>query len=323
MLESQISYETTLDHMMKLLSFSPSVVITDGHPDYPSSVLGKEMAIGMGVQQVKIQHHEAHSYAVLAENDLLNEDRVLSIIWDGTGYGDDGQVWGGEFFEYADYKHRRVGQWAYYPHILGDKMSLEPRISAFCLARNIEGAEPLLTDKFEVNAFNNYDKLLKKGYMQSSSVGRIFDGVSSLLDITDYNTYEGEAAMYLEALAITYLDKNMDFNDTYEISVSEMGVLKTTDLITGIVKDKLDGYDNGYIAAKFHLSLAHVILAFLHEFNYQKVVFSGGVFQNNLLVDLIYKTLSDKYSVYFHKDLSPNDECIPFGQLIAWQVLSK
>ena len=128
--------------------------------------------------------------------------------------------------------------------------------------------------------------------------------------------------MYLEALATTYLDDNLNFDAYYDISISEKGILKTSDLIKGIVKDKICGIENGYIAAKFHLSLVQVILTFLRKFNYQKVTFSGGVFQNSLLVDLIHKTLNDKYSVYFHKYLSPNDECIPFGQLIAWEVLN-
>ncbi len=322
-LESQVSYEATLDHMLRLLDFSPSTVIIDKHPEYPSSIYGRDIADKWNIPLIKVQHHEAHSYAVLAENELLNTENVLSVIWDGTGYGLDRQVWGGEFFEYCDHKHHRVGQWEYFPHILGDKMSLEPRLSAFCLTKDIMEAEPLLVGKFDPIAYNNYRILLNKGYLNTSSVGRIFDGVASILGITDHNTYEGEAAMYLEAVATEYLDGNTQFNSYYNVSILENGILKTQDLIKGIVIDMLKGFDKGYIAAKFHFSLVKVILSFLEKFNYHKVVFSGGVFQNNLLVDLVHTTLSDKYSVYFHKYLSPNDECIPFGQLIAWQILKE
>ena len=142
------------------------------------------------------------------------------------------------------------------------------------------------------------------------------------LDIKDYNTYEGEAAMTLEAMATKYFESHPDYNEKYDINISEKGIVHTGDLIAGILTDKLDGNDPRQIALKFHLSLSDVVRKFLITFDIQKVVFSGGVFQNSLLVDIICKSLSDKYSVYFHRELSPNDECIPFGQLIAYQMLS-
>jgi hydrogenase maturation protein HypF len=322
-LESQISYEITLKHMMRLLSFRPSAIVVDAHPNYPSTLMGNGLAETYDTEFIKIQHHEAHSFAVLAENDLIDEDRILSVVWDGTGYGDDGQIWGGECFDYTDYDHLRIGRWEYYPHILGDKMSLEPRISALSLVKNIDDAEVILKNKFSINELKNYKKVMHAGRLMTSSVGRIFDAVSSLLDVADRNTYEGEAAMRLEAIAIRYLKVNSGFDALYNVYISGNGIISTFDLFSGIVKDRINGYEAGYIAAKFHLTLVYVIQKFLTRLNYQKVVFSGGVFQNNLLVDLIEKTLSDKYSVYFHKHLSPNDECIPFGQLIAYQVLKK
>jgi hydrogenase maturation protein HypF len=322
-LESQVSYETTLDHMMNLLSFTPEEVITDLHPDYPATILGDKIADRGGIPRKRVQHHEAHSYAVLAENNLLDDDRVLSVVWDGTGYGRDGQIWGGEFFEYSEYAHHRVGQWMYYHHILGDKMSLEPRISALCLIRDVQNNEGLIDKKFEDRELRNFDVILQKGKLYASSVGRIFDGVSSILDLTDYNTYEGEAAMYLEALAVTYLEDHTDFKEHYDVGISETGVINTSELISGILQDKNQGLDRAWIAAKFHVTLAFIIENFMKKFKYKKVAFSGGVFQNNLLVELIIKTLIGNYSVYFHKDLSPNDECIPFGQLIAHQVEDK
>jgi hydrogenase maturation protein HypF len=321
-LESQLSYETSLEHMMNILSFSPSAVLTDLHPDYPSADYGIKIATRLKIPLIKVQHHEAHSYAVLGENDLLEEDRVLTVIWDGTGYGKDGQVWGGEFFNYSRYKHTRVGHWAYYPHILGDKMSREPRISALCLTNNTENATQVLKNKFQSAELDNYNRLLNKTDFYTSSVGRLFDGVSSLLGFTDYNTYEGEAAMYLQASAIEYLEKNREFNDKYLIEITLTGHIVTQDLFAGVIKDKLDGKEAGYISAKFHYTMVHVIENFLETYSYRKVAFSGGVFQNNLLVDLINELFSGKYSVYFHKDLSPNDECIPFGQLIAWELLT-
>jgi hydrogenase maturation protein HypF len=320
-LESQLSYEASLDHILGLLNFKPSVILTDGHPDYPSSILGKEIAERNGIPDLKIQHHEAHSFALLAENDLLDEKKVLSVVWDGTGYGIDGHIWGGEFLEYTGNGHKRIGHWEYYPHILGDKMSKEPRISALCLQSQTGGYNEIIKDKFNPDEYRNYSKILKKERLLTSSVGRIFDGVSSILDIVDYNTYEGEAAMLLESLATEYLENHPDYHEKYDVEITDKGGVRTRDLISGILDDKLRGVNPAQVALKFHISLVEVIQKFLIKFDMQSVVFSGGVFQNSLLVDLIYKKLNDKYSVYFHNELSPNDECIPFGQLIAYQIL--
>jgi hydrogenase maturation protein HypF len=322
-LESQQSYEATLDHILGLLNFNPSLILTDAHPDYPSSLLGKEMADKKRIPDLKIQHHEAHSFAVLAENDLLEEKKVLSVVWDGTGYGTDGHIWGGEFLEYTGIDHKRIGQWEYYPHILGDKMSKEPRISALCLQSQTEGYDGIVKNKFSPEEYSMYCRILKKKDLLTSSVGRLFDGVSSLLDIVDHNTYEGEAAMVLESLATEYLKNHPEYHEKYDVEITEDGAVRTRDIISGILEDKLCGVNRAEIALKFHISLVEVIQNFLIKFDMQNVVFSGGVFQNSLLVDLIYIRLNEKYSVYFHKELSPNDESIPFGQLIACQMFER
>ena len=320
-LESQSSYAAALEHMMGILDFEPALIVTDNHPDYPSTILGQELSEEKGIPLKKIQHHEAHSYAVLAEHDLLDQKKVLSVIWDGTGLGLDGQIWGGEFFDYSLGEHTRVGHWSYFPHILGDKMSLEPRISALCLANGIEGSENILRNKFTAEEFANYRQLIRRGTLLTSSIGRLFDGIASMLEIKDINSYEGEAAMFLEASAVDQIANQTGLPPTYSIHISESGIVQTQDLVTGVVKDISDGLEKGQIAARFHASLVKVIQDFLERYNYEKVVFSGGVFQNNLLVDSIIKMLSDKYSVYFHKDLSPNDESIPFGQIMGCKML--
>lgn len=322
-LESQLSYETTLDHLKNLLDLSPLSILIDLHPDYPASRLGLEMAERLQIPVMKIQHHEAHSFAVLGENHLLDDEGILSIVWDGTGLGNDGRIWGGEFFDYSKGKHTRIGHWEYFPHILGDKMSLEPRISALCLSGTMNSIPDLVTKKFHSRELKNFERILKKETLLTSSAGRIFDAVSSFLGITDYNTYEGEAAMYLEALAVKYLDKHSDFKANYDLTISSSGIVKLSNLVTGILSDIQERKSTGHIAAKFHFTLVHIIRKFIDSSGHRKIAFSGGVFQNALLVDLILKTLSDKYSVYFHNKLSPNDESIPFGQIMAWEMMKK
>ncbi len=322
-LESQNSYDKCLDHMTKLLGFTPSVVVTDLHPDYPTTSKGELLAQNYHAELYKVQHHEAHSLAVLGENDLLDKKNILSIVWDGTGYGEDGQIWGGEYFHYDGHKNLRIGHWGYFPHILGDKMTQEPRISALSLSCQLQDSFDLLKDKFDQFEWTNYRTLLRSVKIRSSSVGRIFDAVASLIGISDINSYEGEAAMRLEALAENYLFEKSDFNEYYKISISENAIISTTDLISGIIGDILKEKNSAYIAAKFHISLVEVIRNTAYILKYSKIAFSGGVFQNGLLVDLIIKILGKEYNLYFHKQLSPNDECIPYGQLMAFQKLKK
>ncbi|MCU0348531.1 MAG: hypothetical protein MUC59_16460, partial [Saprospiraceae bacterium] len=185
----------------------------DAHPDYFSTQLGEELAANWGAKTARIQHHEAHFAAVLAENDLLRSpEPVLGIIWDGTGLGSDGQIWGGEFFLKAksggdsksppDLSIKRVAHLDNFDFLLGDKMPREPRISALSLCKGMAEAESVLVTKFTPNEWSLYNRLLRNGStLQTSSMGRFFDGVASLLGLGDVQSFEGEAAMRLEQAA--------------------------------------------------------------------------------------------------------------------------
>ena len=129
--------------------------------------------------------------------------------------------------------------------------------------------------------------------------------------------------MRLEVIAEKYLSENAGFNEYYKVGITDNGLISTTDLISAILSDIIIGRNSDYISAKFHFSLIEVIRSIADADNYIKIAFSGGVFQNSLLVDLIINKLSEKYNLYFHKKLSPNDECIPYGQLMAYQQLKR
>ena len=203
---------------MKLFNVQPQKVIVDKHPKYASTQFGRDLSTTLKKPIEQVQHHIAHFGAILGEHNLLAQDEpVLGVIWDGTGFGDDGNVWGGEFFKYEDFQFQRCAQFEYFDFILGDKMPKEPRISALSACWNIEGAEYFLKDKFSEVEWQVYSKLLaKENPLQTSSLGRIFDAVAALIGIMDVQSFEGEAAMRLEALAIKYsiLNHFVNINST-------------------------------------------------------------------------------------------------------------
>ncbi len=321
--ETEKSYTGTLRHFLHLLQCNPDIILSDMHPEYPSTRYGMTLSKELNVPFFKIQHHLAHFAAVLGENRLLkSENPILGVIWDGNGYGDDLHLWGGEFFVFKDSRFSRKAHFTYFDAILGDKMPKEPRISALSCCWSIDRAAQLLRNKFSATEWQVYQKKLGNSKnLKTCSVGRIFDAVASLLGIMDKQTFEGEAAMQLEALAQDYFDTdNVQMDECYFSKKSYLNTIPTQDLLRGIVHDILNGKENDFIAAKFHFSLMRLIGFVAQELKIEQIAFSGGVFQNSLLVDLILIHLKDDFELFFHKDLSPNDENISFGQLMYYTI---
>ena len=317
----QQNYQHCLDHFYRLLNIQPEVILTDKHPDYFSTSAGMDLSKAINVPIRHYQHHEAHFAAVLGENNLLSFDKpVLGVIWDGVGLGNDGQIWGGEFFIYKNHEFERCHHFGYFDYLLGDKMAKEPRISALAATVGLEDAEGLLKKKFSRTEWLNYQIILqKKGNLKTSSAGRLFDAVASLLDLSDISTYEGEAAMYLENLALNYFrNHGLHLAETYFSDEGKSLEISTGKMLTELISDVIKGREKGFIAAKFHYSLAVLIRNITMKLNIQNIALSGGVFQNSLLVDLIKKQLNPDQNLFIHRQLSPNDECISFGQLCCY-----
>ncbi|MEO8412356.1 MAG: carbamoyltransferase HypF [Ginsengibacter sp.] len=316
--ESQQMYKDTLTHWMKLYEVEPCCLISDKHPGYFSHQYALEIAKENNCEIEFIQHHRAHFAAVLEENTLINSKQaVLGVIWDGTGLGDDGNIWGGEFFKYENNAMLRCYYFDYFPVITGDKMALEPRISALCASSETWPQTGFLREKFTESEWNNYQALITTTTLFTSSVGRIFDAVASLLNICDKQTYEGEAAMYLQAMAEEYVDENgFKMDDSYFKEGAHYYRIPTATLLQGVITDIEKNKAKNYIAAKFHYSLVSLIDIVAKNVKVEKICFSGGVFQNALLTDWIQHEYGNKYDLYFHKNLSPNDENISFGQMI-------
>jgi len=313
--EAQKNYETTFKHLSSILQPRFDVVVTDKHPGYFSTGFGKKTARKDKIKHLEIQHHKAHFLSVLGENNLLkNTDKILGVIWDGTGLGDDGNIWGGEFFIYqSGHEIQRGGHIGEFDFILADKMVKEPRISALAIMHHLPETEGLLHQKFTQTEWQVYQKLLKSTRLKSTSMGRLFDAIASILYDYDVHTYEAEASMKLEKHASDFL-----------VTHTTESYLKNTQLpdnlvnfiIKNIINDIQNNTKKDEIAAKFHLTLTDYIWKIAENHQIDQIALSGGVFQNALLVDLIINTKPKEKKLYFHKEFSPNDEGIPFGQII-------
>lgn len=319
-LASQTAFIHTNRHLLKLLKAKPSLILADEHPGYFVSQLGNDMALSENIPLQTIQHHRAHFGAVLAENNLLNiQDPVLGVIWDGAGYGDDKQVWGGEFFLYSSNNMQRIAQFDYFPQLLGDKMNREPRLSALSLLKFLP-KQDLLRPHFSTEEWQYYLQLIDHpADLLTSSVGRLLDGIASLLGICHINTYEGEAAMRLEAAA---RNCTLEIGQYYPIPLKN-NRLDFRLMLQDLLEDIEQNETIDFIAKKIFYSLAITIDRVSRYFNIDRIAFSGGVFQNALLTDMIIELLADKKQLYWHQQLSPNDECIGFGQLACYYTMLK
>ncbi len=317
--EAQQNYRRVLDHFLSLLKARPAAIIVDKHPDYFPTQLGQSLATEWDVPLVHMQHHQAHFYAILAESGLLaSSEPVLGVIWDGTGLGDDGHIWGGEFFTYQDGRIERMTHLPYFPFILGDKMPREPRISALALSTGNAKAHPFLQRFFTDEEWRIYQTLLSAGSrLQTSSIGRLFDGVAALVLGISHQTYEGEAAMQLERAADAYFrEHGLSMRYAY-LADDKLPDNFTAFLLEAVLTDLQKGYAPEFISARFHLTLVRYIAAVAQRAGIRHLAFSGGVFQNTWLVDLLVRFLGKEFRLYFHRRLSPNDENVSFGQLVG------
>ncbi|MDX1828552.1 MAG: carbamoyltransferase HypF [Lutibacter sp.] len=303
-------FSEMVNSFIKIFEQNPQVVLVDKHPLYHSTTFGKEFSKKNNVRLVEIQHHKAHFAAVLGEHNLFDK-KVLGVVFDGTGYGDDNAIWGGEFFNYEANEINRISHFEYFNWLLGDKMSKEPRISLLSLATS--DIDEILASKFTLKELKTYKTLKQLNNLKTSSVGRLFDAVASILNITDYNSYEGEAAILLENLVADY---NLKYCKSYIHNFERE--ISSKEIINNIAIDIEKGINKQKIIVNFIFTLADLIIKIAKTNNYKHVAFSGGVFQNSTLVDMILELASEEIKLYFHTNLAPNDENISFGQLMYY-----
>ncbi|MDH5381313.1 MAG: carbamoyltransferase HypF [Cyclobacteriaceae bacterium] len=315
--DTELNYNKVLDSFTSLVQFEANEILIDMHPGYYSSMLGERKALEKDLPLLKVQHHEAHFMAVLAENNLIHtETPLMGVVWDGTGLGYDSSIWGGEFFTYDDFDLEHIDQFPQFSHILQDKFSKEPLLPALSLlytfCNDLKINENALLKSLTKREIGFYSNLLKSRHnLKTSSMGRVFDGIAAILGFKGDNTYEGEAALYLQSLAENYALKHGAVTS------------RLTNSIAGFPDflEQLISYSNNHnlyqqLSYEFHLWLVGYIKKMAMLYGHTRIAFSGGVFQNSLLTDLLKIVLKPQFELFFHKNLSPNDESVSYGQLI-------
>ena len=297
----------------RLFDAKPRQLVCDLHPDYLSTNYAEQRSKRDGLPLLRVQHHHAHMAACMADNGL--DEPCIGIIWDGTGYGGDGTVWGGEFLCGGYSGFERGGHLRHIRLPGGDKATKELWRTAISL---LNAAGESAEDFFPPKAVKRVETLLSVDLNcpKSSSMGRLFDGVSALLGIKTEASYEGQGAVLLEAAA----DENVQRVYPYSIYEEEgCFVLDHSAMISALCVEKRQGVPVGEMAAAFMNTLcamAAELCEMIREKNgLRKVVLSGGTFQNQYLLKRLTELLRDKgFEVFRHRRVSCNDEGISFGQ---------
>ena len=304
-------YQDSIHKYENLFGTTAKTILIDKHPQYQSSILGKEFTEKWNAELIPSKLISVNFASVLGEHNLFDsEEKILGVVWDGTGFGEDNFIWGGEFFSYHNYKMQRLTHFEYVDCIAADKMAKEPRLSLLSMLPETE--KHIAKDKFSETEWNIYNKMLANNSLKTSSVGRLFDVVASLLLGIDTISYEGEAAMLLENQARNY--QGSDYIDF--LSGIEYQTIPTKIIIQNIHKAVLEGLPQEHITNSFIHTLALVIIKKARQNNYSCITCNGGVFQNAILVEkLLQMTEDTRIELKFNRILSSNDENISLGQL--------
>jgi hydrogenase maturation protein HypF len=329
------AFEKTLNSVDNLFDSKPQIVACDYHPDYASSKFAEKFK----GNRLRVQHHVAHILSCMAENKL--ETPVLGIAWDGSGYGLDGTLWGGEFFHITENSFHRVACFKPFPLPGGEKAIKEPRRSALGLLFQLFGdaafERPEIKKSFTQQELSILHNMLTKkiNCPMTSSCGRLFDAISAIAGIRQICNFEGQAAMDLEFLIN---DTSMQESYTFECTTPNLINFKSTireaqeniydlnlntmldwsPLLKALLNDLETGVRLSAISSKFHNALVNSILKIADQVREKRVVLSGGCFQNKILTEKAIRELNqNSFNPYWHQRVPPNDGGLALGQLAA------
>jgi hydrogenase maturation protein HypF len=304
-------YKENLERMKKLFKINPQVVAFDLHPNYFSSKYTKSL----GMQATPVQHHHAHIASVMAENHIKTP--IIGVAFDGTGYGDDGKLWGGEFLVCEGGNYIRRGHLQYVKLLGGDSSAKDAKKTAVshCIAAGLSLENNDYINTIVAAIKTNVNTTL------SSSMGRLFDAVASILNIKQENSFEGECAITLENQAQLAINQNIDsYPMSFEVLDDEgILILNHFPVISEIFKGVKDGEDIRALALGFHIALAEGTLSICKTIQSRDIInqvaLSGGVFQNNILLSRTMNLLKENgFDVYINKQVPTNDGGIALGQ---------
>lgn len=306
--ESRDSFEETVYRFLDIYQISPSVIVSDMHPSYFTTRWAESFSQKHSIKHIKVQHHHAHAISLMVDAGVT--EKFLAVCWDGTGYGLDGKVWGGEFLV-ADFDgFDRVYHFKEFRLIGGEKAIKEPERVATSILFEIFGKDSFkLLNQLPEGKLEGLYNIWEKGLNSplSSSAGRLFDAVGWLTGIVDKISYEGQVGLLME----NFYDKNIKDRYTYCI---KNGVIDWTDIILGVMDDR----ENKDVAVtRFINTLANIVVNTAIDKGLP-IGLTGGVFQNRALVRKIIEMAEEKnIKLLLHKEIPPNDGGIAVGQIGA------
>jgi hydrogenase maturation protein HypF len=310
-------FKETIDDLLRLLSVKPAVVVSDMHPGYYSSKFGERH---YKERMIRVQHHFAHILSCMAENDIPENEEVIGFAFDGTGYGTDKTIWGGEVI-IASYKgFRRVSHLRPFRLPGGEKAVKEPCRTGFSLLYETFSEEINDVDfiPFAEKERKFFVNMIQKGINSpvTTSMGRLFDGVSSIIDLKHRVSYHSQAAISLEQMAL-----RSDETSSYPFRIED-DIIDYRPVIQQIVHETKTGVPKEVIARKFHNTIARIIIQTAESIKKSTgigtVALSGGVFQNSILLEDVSSGLKEKgFIPLVHQLVPSNDGGISLGQAVA------
>jgi hydrogenase maturation protein HypF len=312
-------YVAAVAHYERLFCAAPQRLVHDLHPDYASTQWALERAAREGAELVAVQHHHAHVASAMAEHGLVG--RVVGVAFDGAGLGTDGAIWGGEFLV-GDAAHMlRAAHFRYVAMPGGDRAAREPwRMAvAHLLDAGVDPREAAVARRAGAASLRTIERMVERGYNAppTSSVGRLFDAVAAITGVCDEASFEGQAPMLLESLALGAPEDGL-----YPIAIEDTDPIRldTRPLVREVLRDVLRGAGPALVARRLHAALAAVVVEvaarLCRAHGCTDVVLSGGVFANALLGDAVSSALSARGLVpRTHRLVPPNDGGLSLGQL--------
>ena len=318
--ETLRSFEEGIEHYQRLFRVSPRYIACDLHPDYLASRYARQRAQAEGLPLLEIQHHHAHLAACLADNGWENPEPVIGLSFDGTGYGSDGAIWGGEVLLGGYQACQRRFHLAYVPQPGGDQAARRPaRMALSHLWQAAIAWEPEIP---AVGALCAEERSVLSSQLQlrinappTASMGRLFDAVAALIGVRERATYEGQAAIELEALA--------DPGETGSYPFDIQGeILDPGPMWQALLDDWRAGTAIPLLSARFHNSVTRLVVEVCQKIRQENgcrtVALSGGMWQNKFLLERAVAALqAGGFNVLVHRRTPPNDGCIALGQIMA------